>query len=125
MFGGQGSDWLIGEFGNDFMSGDLDLDFLFSGPGNDTIAGGAGTDFFSIYPDDDRDLILDFEPGVDIVEMSRAMNGVFIPDFQAMLVRTFDGPGGAIVDLGADNTLQFSGVPKSLLRPEGFLFAPD
>ena len=74
--GGMGRDLLKGEDGNDSLGGADGNDLLFGGDGNDivngahgndTLEGGAGADvfFFNNNFSSGRDVIRDFEPGLD------------------------------------------------------------
>jgi Ca2+-binding RTX toxin-like protein len=67
LFGGVGADTLIGGDGGDTLVG---------GGGADRLLGGAGADVFRYdsvtdTPDAARDKILDFQPGVDKIDLSR------------------------------------------------------
>lgn len=79
MSGGQGNDRLQGQNGNDLMSGGTGKDTMIGGNGDDTIAGGAGDDFmrggsgadvFVFENGMNRDIISDFEDGVDVLDFS-------------------------------------------------------
>jgi 5'-nucleotidase / UDP-sugar diphosphatase len=67
--GGDGNDTLIGGRGNDFLSGGEGDDLLFGGRGADTLEGGAGSDRFVISPRFKAETILDFEDGVDLLQL--------------------------------------------------------
>jgi len=88
LFGGQQNDTLVGNQQNDILSGNKDNDNLFGDEGNDTLfggqqndtlVGGAGND--ELWGDKGDDvlygvegegysLVNDFEPNVDIIELS-------------------------------------------------------
>lgn len=70
--GGDGNDFLAGGNGKDRLSGDDGDDTLQGGKGNDTLRGGAGADTFDFTGanDGDRDRILDYMPGEDVISMS-------------------------------------------------------
>lgn len=60
--GGHGDDWLGGGAQDDILSG---------GPGADTLAGGGGADHFVFGGiDTGRDVISDFEPEMDVIDLS-------------------------------------------------------
>lgn len=94
LYGGWGNDRLIGGWGNDLLNGGQndDLldggpgqDILYGGPGNDILIGGPGgdwlhgglgADIFRFLVTDDsrpfagqRDTILDFHKGIDIIDL--------------------------------------------------------
>lgn len=71
LFGGQGNDAINGGVGNDLLSGDR---------GVDTLTGGGGTNEFILQASNaNRDVITDFQPGVDKL---RVPNGVTIADLR-------------------------------------------
>ena len=75
--GGDNNDILFGFGGNDKLNGDAGSDDLIGGAGKDQLTGGAGSDFFHYLKLSDsgitaatRDLIADFESGVDKIDLS-------------------------------------------------------
>jgi len=58
--GGSGNDRLLGEAGNDVLS---------PGDGADTLLGGLGADTFVFDRDDGTNLLADFEPGLDRIDL--------------------------------------------------------
>jgi|GEM_PF-297938 len=71
LFGGQGNDAINGGAGNDLLSGDR---------GVDTLTGGGGTNEFILQASNaNRDVITDFQPGVDKL---RVPDGVTIADLR-------------------------------------------
>ena len=76
--GGTGSDVLDGGSSNDALNGGIGADTLIGGRGADTLSGGAGRDMFVFNDVADlgnslalTDVILDFEQGVDRIDLSR------------------------------------------------------
>ena len=76
--GGQGYDLLRGGGGNDFLDGDIGNDYLHGHSGDDVIDGGAnadklrggrGEDIFRFEVGDGEDRVLDFQNGVDRLQM--------------------------------------------------------
>lgn len=74
LFGGKGNDALFGFGGDDDLFGGKGRDDLRGGRGDDVLSGGAGKDFLSggggkdkfvFAADSQRDVVLDFEVGVD------------------------------------------------------------
>jgi Ca2+-binding RTX toxin-like protein len=59
--GGLGDDWLFGQGGTDTITGGLGIDHM---------AGGAGNDRFVISPNSGLDIIQDFQPGSDSIQLS-------------------------------------------------------
>ena len=68
--GGAKDDVLTGAGGNDILSGGAGADILMDGAGQDSLTGGSGADEFVFVRDDTRDIITDFEPGVDRIDMT-------------------------------------------------------
>jgi serralysin len=74
--GGAGLDALYGQAGNDSLAGGANADHLFGGLGRDTLVGGGGSDTFVFQsvadsrPGAARDMIMDFESGVDRIDLS-------------------------------------------------------
>lgn len=68
LAGGGGPDGLYGLGGDDILDGGPGSDTLVGGPGDDRVTGGSGCDIFGIDVGiDQRDVITDFEPGIDRV----------------------------------------------------------
>ena len=77
--GGKGDDRLEGGDGSDMLGGGEGRDTMFGGAGSDTLSGGAGIDFlrggagadtFVLNSGSEVDRILDFENGVDIIDLT-------------------------------------------------------
>ncbi len=81
--GAGGNDTLNGGEGNDTMLGGAGQDRLFSGDGRDFLTGGADADVFVFLsaPDlgigADRDQIMDFQQGLDQIDIAAVSAGVF------------------------------------------------
>lgn len=74
-----GSDHIYGSVGDDFLDAGGSNDRLFGGLGDDTLSGGIGTDnfwgglgadTFMLSDDNTRDLLRDFEFGLDVIDVS-------------------------------------------------------
>ena len=63
--GGAGNDTLYGNGGNDTIHGGAGADRIAGGKGDDHLWGGAGADTFVFAPLQGRDVIHDFQPGLD------------------------------------------------------------
>lgn len=76
LTGGRGDDILSGLDGNDRLSGSPGSDIIDGGDGRDILSGGGGPDRFvytsitNSLPGADRDVILDFKQGPDVVDLS-------------------------------------------------------
>ena len=67
--GGKGDDRLLGGAGDDFIWGGKGDDRLQGGVGDDLIWGGKGDDRFVFRLGDGDDVILDFDPGTDVLHL--------------------------------------------------------
>lgn len=120
MFGSPGADTLMGGGGSDWITG---------GTGKDLLLGGVGSDIFIFAALDSRpgggvrDLIGDFEQGVDRIDLSAlAIHDISALVFQRVgsgVIVTADLDGGGIGSL--DFGLQVSGA--STLDSGDFIFA--
>jgi serralysin len=77
LVGGSGNDTLTGGSGDDSLFGDDGNDSLIGGAGRDVLTGRAGADIFDFNAAGETsnsmssaDVILDFVPGVDIIDLS-------------------------------------------------------
>lgn len=106
--GGDGSDVLRGRSGNDSLDGGTGLDFLTGGPGADSFIFDEITD---AGVGADRDQIIDFEQGVDVIDLASLIDGQldFVgagPFTAANQVRVFEtGTGTTIVQINLDANL--------------------
>ncbi len=71
-YGGIGNDTLIGGYGNDSLIGHDGDDILTGGDGADWLRGGGGADIFVFSTSDlnERNVVLDFEIGTDLLDFS-------------------------------------------------------
>jgi len=113
VLGGSDSDTLLGEKGNDYLEGNEGDDFLDGGIGDDTLVGGGGSDRFVLAPGNGIDIILDFEDGIDFLQLEGDI--------------AFDGltsiaeSGGTAIESNSERLAFISGVESSLLTAEDFL----
>ena len=80
--GNKGNDTLYGEAGNDFLKGQAGDDTLIGGTGKDTLRGGTGADTFVFNQISDstlteNDRIMDFEVGIDYIDLSAVASSGF------------------------------------------------
>ncbi|MFB0872088.1 MULTISPECIES: calcium-binding protein [unclassified Sphingobium] len=80
ILGNAGSNWLRGEGGNDILSGAAGNDQLWGWRGANRLSGGSGGDIFWFDVKESsvlRDIITDFEPGMDsIIFLGREFGGL-------------------------------------------------
>lgn len=70
LTGGAGDDLILGGAGADTLSGGAGDDILFDGTGADRMRGGPGADIFVFADDGAPDIVEDFEPGLDRLDLS-------------------------------------------------------
>jgi Ca2+-binding RTX toxin-like protein len=63
-------DMILGGAGDDTLTGGAGADIIVDGAGSDTLTGGTGADVFTFDPDGVDDTILDFERGIDALDLS-------------------------------------------------------
>ncbi|MDG4647055.1 calcium-binding protein [Roseibacterium sp. SDUM158017] len=68
--GGPSGDVIVGGAGHDLLRGLGGGDIIEDGAGADTLEGGAGADRFILRGDGEMDVITDFEPGADVLDLS-------------------------------------------------------
>ena len=107
--GGDGDDALAGGAGRDQLSGGAGADTLDGGAGNDQLAGGGGGDVFVFTGAGGQDVILDFAKGQDIVQIAPGINGEAIYSAADVASHVADSPHGAVVTLGAGDTITLVG----------------
>ena len=103
LIGGSGDDWALGSLGDDTLTGGLGRDKLCGGGGSDLLCGGAGGDVFVFGLGTGRDVIRDYQPGIDHL---LGLGGV-IP------VITVEG-GDALIRFGAEEVLLLGVAPGGL-----------
>lgn len=69
IFGEAGNDELYGEAGDDVMQGGDGNDLMSGGLGADSLTGGTGADIFVVSLNGGADTVLDFEMGVDKIDL--------------------------------------------------------
>lgn len=116
LWGGSGNDILRGGSGNDFLRGDWGADVLLGESGLDTLFGGGGADtfVFSATIRSQRDVIADFEQGIDRIRIEQFPGG-----FSALTIRT--ASEGVEVNAGG-MTILLQGQQLSQVDASDFLF---
>jgi Ca2+-binding RTX toxin-like protein len=76
LTGDHNSNIITGGLGNDVLNGAGGDDFLIGGLGNNTLTGGAGADTFQwLNGNSGHDVITDFTPGTDKLDLSQLLQG--------------------------------------------------
>ena len=112
--GGSGHDLLLGGDGDDRLEGNAGSDTLDGGAGDDVLRGGIGADTFVFRSGYGNDRIVDFQRGIDTIEIDAALLGGGTPDPLDLIPfagRTDDG--FLILDFGDGDTLTFTGITRT------------
>ena len=126
--GGDGDDTLLGDRGDDALDGGDGDDHLDGGRGDDTLDGGDGDDVLTGGRDDDLfvfdagsgfDVITDFKPGDDLIQL----NGFSIADFDDLLDAAENDGSDVVITLddGIDE-LRLVGLHTDELSGDDFMF---
>lgn len=83
LHGGSNNDLLFGGAGNDTLNGFDEDDRLDDGSGSDLLMGGHGADTFVLATDGASDRIVDFENGVDRIDLNAAFASLIITTLSA------------------------------------------
>ena len=115
--GDSGDNVMRGFDGNDVLKGGAGNDTLIGGRGTDQLAGGAGYDVFTFSPGDGDDMIEDFKPGTDKIDLSGFSQGIAWFDLRWNMEAT---SGGVKIDLskwgGGSITLTGVNSPNELYK---------
>lgn len=110
--GGGGKDTLIGGEGNDRLDG---------GVGNDRLTGGLGADTFAFGTGYGADIVADFTPGGDKLDLAGLAS---IHSFQQAMAHATQLNGGTRFDFGGGDTLTLQNVKLTDMHNADFKFAP-
>ena len=122
VFGGDGNDVVDGGGDRDIVFGGAGDDFVSGGEGNDRLFGGDGADSFVFTAGDGRDLISDFEAGVD----SFVLINTGFTSAQEVLDAARETGAGIRLQFDGGETIQLIGVSGSELGEDDFTFInPD
>lgn len=117
--GGAGEDKLMGDAGNDVLMGGFGDDILDGGIGIDALLGEAGADTFVIGPGSgsDLDVIADFNPGEDVIDLTEfGLSGM-----SDLSIGT-DIFGGSMIALPGGDSLSLLLVDPASLSSNDFIF---
>ncbi|MGK7921604.1 MAG: LamG-like jellyroll fold domain-containing protein [Trichodesmium sp.] len=115
--GGKDADRILGGIGEDTILGEKGNDLLDGGEGDDTLSGGEGSDRFVLAPGNGSDIILDFEDGIDLLELE---DGIAFAD----LIFTEES-GSTLVEFDSERLAVVSGVAPGLLTAEDFIISEN
>lgn len=109
--GGTGNDEINGGSGGDQLLGGTGDDVIYDGYGRDVMRGGVGPDVFVLSPDRQRDVISDFESGVDMIDLSR--------------IDVSSADNIAIIEVGSGYGVVYDGDTLAIVRSETALDPSD
>lgn len=122
LLGGAQGDRLFGGGGEDTLRGGTGADVLNGGAGGDILSGGGGADVFVFAAGarDARDVITDFEDGVDLLDVSAL--GIGVGD--NLTIRSTAEPGGGVAILDGNGLeIVLVGFDVVDLGADDFIFA--
>ncbi|WP_160310383.1 calcium-binding protein [Microvirga vignae] len=124
--GQSGTDWVYGDSGNDQIEGGSGSDYLFGGNGNDFVWGGTGNDkmrggsgsdlFLFNTGNDGRDVIYDFQSGIDKIRIAP-------PDpitFDQLIATAIVDDGDVTLTYAFNATITFDNLQLSALKASDF-----
>ena len=118
LIGGEGWDRLYGDEGNDFLEGGGGEDLLIGGEGDDLMSGGAREDHFVYRGNFGNDVILDFKPGEDFIDLRLMPEAISFSELA--IADTEDGCGVTITHDSLSGSIELRGVAPSDLSASDF-----
>jgi serralysin len=94
---------------------------LNGGAGDDLLVGNGGKDTFIVAKGQNSDVIADFEPGINTIQLQ----GFGILAFSAIKVKMSDGAEGVTLALDGGETLHLLGIKAAKLSAADFGLAPE
>ena len=123
--GGTGDDVLLGGAGIDKLNGGLGNDTINGYAGSDTLTGGAGADIFVHKVGNGADVITDFTPGTDWIDVSDLAGFIAVYSLADVLSRATQVGPDTVLNLSAGDTLTLRNVTVASLTADDFIFATD
>lgn len=114
LVGTPAADYILGLAGNDYLYGLGDDDVLDGGAGYDRIFGGAGEDEFVLAVGGSRDIVYDFEDGVDVIALD---DGITYAD---LTFSDYRGSSSVQVSFGSDSLI-LRGVTQDEINEDDFI----
>ena len=99
LVGTTGKDYIVGLGGNDYLYGLEENDVLDGGAGYDRLFGGEGADEFVLAVGGARDIVYDFEVGVDVIALD---DGIAYED---LTFADYRGNSSVQVSFGSDSLI--------------------
>ena len=118
IVGDAGWDRLIGGSGNDFLEGGDGEDVILGGAGDDLLSGGTREDHFVFQENFGNDVILDFKPGEDFVDLRLLPEAIGFSDLTIADVE--EGCGVRITHAALGGSIELRGCSASELSASDF-----
>lgn len=119
LMGGDGDDLLLGGDGNDKLWGDAGNDTLNGGTGKDDLTGGTGADVFVFDSSSKIGRIMDFEDGIDQIDLTGLADAGITRFDMLSLVQS---GSMAIVSLSGSNRIELMNTDITDLDASDFIF---
>ena len=117
LYGEDGNDTLIGGGGNDYIVGGAGNDVLNGKSGNDEMFGEGGADIFVFEAGTGRDLIRDFQTGIDKIDLT----GFGLTSYADVQAHMLQNKHATVIDLGHGDVLVVQGVFNADFSPSDFI----
>lgn len=117
LWGGDDNDVVNGDAGKDQLYGDAGDDILNGGTGNDQMTGGVGADTFVFETGTGVDVVMDFEDGTDLIDLSGVAGVTGFADLTITQVGA-----EAHIDLGNGDLIRMAWTDAGQLDATDFVF---
>ncbi|MAU97842.1 MAG: hypothetical protein CMP81_18510 [Fulvimarina sp.] len=119
LSGGDGNDVLTGDWGDDILTGDAGRDRIEGGSGSDILSGGSEGDIFVFRDGFGIDVVLDFQPGTDAVDLAGLQA---ITDYQDLITHHVTQVGRDLVIRSGPSSLTLVDVDVRDISASDFVF---
>ncbi len=122
IFGESGADDLRGNDGDDVIKGGSGKDTIEGGQGKDKLTGEDGNDVFVFKDGFDKDIVVDFDPGTDLLDLSALTSEA--SSFEDFLNASSESGTKVVYDLDNDgeNRIVLKNTTLDELSSDDFLF---
>ena len=117
--GGSDDDAIFGSAEGNTLDGGGGNDIIAGGVGSDRLIGGTGEDTFVFAQGDEADVIVDFEDGIDLVELQQF--GLDANGIDAVIADGTMNGNSLELDFGNGDTLIFENIDASILSSDDFI----
>jgi Ca2+-binding RTX toxin-like protein len=114
----KGQTFIGGTAGSDELYGSSGADVIVGGGDDDRLTGGAGSDVFVFDSRGGKDVVTDFQRGVDTLQFSKTM----FADFASLQAKATEVNGSTVISDGAGSLITLDKILLSQLQPADFVF---